>query len=371
MPHQPQRAGSIAIALALALLIVLPGDVLAITWGPNRQLTNTVIDGVDSRACRGGLAATSIDVVHTGYDTTNFVSNPIDAGVWYRRSLNGGATWGSPVRIATGGYCLGLTGSGQAINVLWRNDSLWLRHSSDGGTSWGDPVELAVPNAGLPVGDGRIAQFGSRLAVTWVDPSTGAVYLRRSGDGGATWDAPKYLWLSAQAGNPAPIPSYATGSLYLLYGGTGGRLRIRRSPDYGTTWPAGVTVAPSGGVDAIASAGSTVIVAYGSYVRRSTDKGAHWSAATKLGDKASRAVLAYRNGRFMAIYYRPGPPELFGAVWYRASTTNGRSWTSPTKVSSPSMGRNFPADADIARKTLVLYSASVEEWFDVFVRQSR
>ena len=72
----------------------------------------------------------------------------------------------------------------------------------------------------------------------------------------------------------------------------------------------------------------------------------------------------------MVVYCRPGPPELFGAVWYRASTTNGRTWTTPTKASSPTHGRNIPADADIAGKTLVLYSASVEEWFDVLFRRA-
>ena len=109
----------------------------------------------------------------------------IEGGLlYYRRSTNGGATWGSKIQLTTGGdisegsYGIAIAASGNFVHIVmsWRNlptedhDIHYLR-STDGGASFGswtaltnDAFETRVPDVGV---------YGSDVHVVYTDLSLG------------------------------------------------------------------------------------------------------------------------------------------------------------------------------------------------------
>jgi hypothetical protein len=107
-----------------------------------------------------------------------------DGLLCYRRSTNGGAAWGSKIQLTTGGdisegsYGIAIAASGDFVHIVmsWRNlttedHDIHYRRSTDGGATFGswvpltdDSVESRVPDVGV---------FGSDVHVVYTDLSSG------------------------------------------------------------------------------------------------------------------------------------------------------------------------------------------------------
>jgi hypothetical protein len=118
-----------------------------------------------------------------------------DGDVLFRRSVDGGDSFGSAVNL---GGNLGLFGlahvesSGSNVYVAWYdtsgNHDVFLRRSVDGGASF-DPVVNLSNNPGDSTGV-DVEVSGSEVYVSWQDETPGIsdIFLRRSVDGGASFD---------------------------------------------------------------------------------------------------------------------------------------------------------------------------------------
>ena len=79
-------------------------------------------------------------------------------GVYYARSLDGGASWSEPFAVAEGPFGwpqVVATGAGQ-VHLVWQGvngqSDWWHRHSSDAGETWTSPVRLpGFGDVGAPV----------------------------------------------------------------------------------------------------------------------------------------------------------------------------------------------------------------------------
>jgi hypothetical protein len=134
--------------------------------------------------------------VYVVWTQSNKAGNSDD--VFFMRSTDGGATWGSKVNIsndeATGTYAPEIAVSGTNIYVVWaglvRQDEgtdILFRRSADNGATWKPKFNISNdPTQSL---NHKIAAAGSNVYIVWSDKwdTDPDVLFRRSTDNGATW----------------------------------------------------------------------------------------------------------------------------------------------------------------------------------------
>jgi hypothetical protein len=180
------------------------------TWGKDVRLTQP-----DNTACRPGVAADGKYVHVCWLDRRGLKGeHPWQWKIWYKRSDDGGATWGPDVRmsdsaaharhpqiVATpGGQVCLIWEDGQVWEggLKWSGDAgLWAAVSKDNGLTWAEPRRITFANT--PHGHATHAKAyaaGRRIHLTWTDALPGhatepiraeAPYYTSSPDGGLTW----------------------------------------------------------------------------------------------------------------------------------------------------------------------------------------
>ncbi len=191
--------------------------------------------------------------------------------IYTKRSLDAGATWQPDAPLSdsrTGAQNPAIARSGRLVYVAWyqlepEGPIVVLRRSADGGATWGGKIPLGV--GATPA----VAASGSRVRVVWSDRREGQaeVYTRGSADLGATWDeeerisdVPYESWVPTVelAGSRAFIG-------WVDYRDANEEEYLRRSRDGGATWeaPARLTHDPADSwAPSIAIAGNTVHVTW-------------------------------------------------------------------------------------------------------------
>ena len=180
-------------------------------WRARTNLDSSVFDFDVNLDAQGG--------VHLAY-VKNPAPVPGTAGAFYRRSSNGGNTWGSPSLLYESPYFRSLTSDNAHIRIavsdnekvyaVWDEQSqkrIFMATSDDGGQNWNPSTEIITPQADLGFktpyhGDVDVRQ--DKLLVTWQvgDPGIRCTpYSWTSSDGGKTWDQPTKI-LGELAGCP-------------------------------------------------------------------------------------------------------------------------------------------------------------------------
>jgi len=170
---------------------------------------------------------------------------------WYRRSTDGGATWGPELRLdagnhgATGGLGDGvvLAASGSTVAVAWLassgGDSLLARVRTDAGASFGAERLLGAYTPGADDVDYPFLDVAAdgTVAVVWEDNRAGgdAIYATTSTDGGLTWRSDRRI-SGSRAGFPRVLAG--GGMLFATWTGSGfpDRTEGAFSMDRGATW---------------------------------------------------------------------------------------------------------------------------------------
>ncbi len=208
------------------------------TWGAARRLTWT-----SGQSEMPAIAVDSADAIHVVWQD----STPGNWEIYYKRSTDGGTTWGSIQRLAwTAGESLfpAIDSSG-SVHVVWEdgtpgNYEVYFRSSADGGATWNPTKRLTWTPAGSFGPDIAIGA-SDQIHVVWSDdnPGNDEIFYKRSTDGGATWSAARRLtWTSNGSFKPA-IAIHSTGQIHIAwYNETPdyGEIYYKRSADGGTTW---------------------------------------------------------------------------------------------------------------------------------------
>jgi hypothetical protein len=145
---------------------------------------------------------------------------PLNSGIFFRRSLDGGSTFEPVIAIepnfVPGSQGPKLAASESMVAVVWDdNVDTFFRRSLDGGAIFGPKVNLSDTTTGSNFSQNALAVSGLTVAVVWpetsLNPQTGqserAVLFRGSTDGGDTFGSIQNL-SGTIIGNP-PIPQVA------------------------------------------------------------------------------------------------------------------------------------------------------------------
>ncbi len=294
-----------------ASLMFLTAGLAFVQWDPEIQLG----------AGFGEDIAVSGSTVHLIYG-----ENPIR----YRRSTDDGVTWSSPITLAsTGRIHLTdvLTASGSDVWALYLSDltsftdgccrrvtgNIYMKRSRNGGLTWEPEVRLTTSQKAFRI---SMAVSDNRLDMVWMDYRRGMwdAYYRRSLDSGSTWGPEVALALGQAPGVGAGRPQVAA---------LGDSVHV--------TWM---------DTEVGKSAFITTLDRFDVYYRRSTNGGATWKPAVRMsagnGHSLRSEIAALAPGTVVMTW----DDDMSGVIQEtaRRSTDNGESWGPPVQLSFSSTG---------------------------------
>jgi hypothetical protein len=299
-----------------------------VTWGANTRLTD------DPGSADFASLAVSGSTVHVAFRD----KRAGESGSYYKRSLDGGNTWGPDVFQGKTTFWPSIAATGSTVYMALNNDignntEVFCVRSTDNGTSW-DPVQR-ISNAPGRSEDPAIAASGNNVQLVWNDNRTGIMqmFYRRSADRGVTWGPETQLSQAAAfaympmlylnnsdvdvvRGNRRTIGEKSTFDIHHLH-----------SVDLGSTWGPEerlTDTAVGSAYPVIARDGKNVHVVWfggGLFYLHSGDGGATWDPVLNVvggSSKPSGAFIALsgsvlhliwtdrRNGN-STIYYKSNP----------------------------------------------------------------
>jgi hypothetical protein len=361
-----------ATLVLLVQLLLIPAPVsAATTWGTDVRLTNSAGQSLYP------MVAVSGSIVHVawqdhrdGYDQ-----------VYYKRSLDNGATWGPDVRLTTSTWSAqrpAIAVSGSTVNIVWSDNritSIWqiyYMRSLDNGATWGAETPLtatATPNFAP-----RVAASGNNVYLVWQGQPTGwpLIYFVKSIDAGVTWSVPMALTPN-NVGYNSPDIAIVGNTLHVAYeGDISTSIYYRRSSDAGASWDTAISLTAIGlnrYYPSLAVSGQYVYVFwqdntfanYEIFYARSTGGGmaGTWGLATRLTNatgtsEAPRAAAEQSNVHVAWDDQRDGPYNIF----YNNSTDNGGTWSTDAKLTSNASATYFPDLAAAAGQLHLVWSDS-------------
>ncbi len=156
-----------------------------VSWGADTRLTNNPADS------RYASVSVSGSVVHVVWQD---LRDGIKEEIYYKRSMDGGTTWGVDTRLTNNSYFSefpSVSVSGSVVHVVWEDDrdgntELYYKHSTDGGTNWGADTRLT--NNPAFSRHSSVSVSGSSVHVVWEDSRDGnyEIYYKRDSTGNIT-----------------------------------------------------------------------------------------------------------------------------------------------------------------------------------------
>jgi len=207
-------------------------------WGPNIRLT---FDSLRSWAPSMALYGNILHVVWAETRDGN-------EEVYYKRSTDGGISWGTDTRLtfdSSGTFYPSVAVSGNTVHTVWYDfrtghRAVFYKRSTDGGTSWGPETQITFSLAESY--NPTVGVSGQIVHVAWHDTREGAeeIYYKRSTDGGSNWGSDVRI-----TNNPGiswyPSMAVSGPAVHLAWhDNTDGNYEIyyARSTDAGVNWQA-------------------------------------------------------------------------------------------------------------------------------------
>jgi hypothetical protein len=240
--------------------------------------------------------------------------------------------------------------SGDTIHVVWYQwYEVFYKRSVDGGITWGDSVPLSLIDTHESFQE-DIAVEHNDVYVVWAKASSEqdqGIYFRKSTDGGTSWGSISPIALAGPDyyGLYRPTITVKDSMVFVVYQKhINGHhcLRLKKSLNWGETWSGEISVSERGaeGISPKAIhnyAGLYVVHGSGLIIwcNRSTNWGDSWSDDIFISDMDSSiaqwpSIGADDNGGVYITWfdYRYSPYGWTGDIFLRRSTNNGESWDS-------------------------------------------
>ncbi len=272
-------------------------------WQPDVRLTNDPAESYTSFNSAWCIAARD-SVVHLVW----FDNRDGNFEIYYRRSTDGGISWGADTRLTNNSASSGnpsISVTGLVVHIAWHDfrngtSEIYYKRSTDGGISWGADVRLT--NNFDASEFSSVSVSGSFVHVVWQDFSDGdwEVFYKRSTDAGVSWSVDTRL-TNDSINSFEPSVSVSGSVVHVVwYDFRHGQSEIyyKRSTDDGISWgvDARLTNDPAAsGLPSISVSGSVVHVVwfdnrdgnYEIYYKHSTDGGLSWETDTRLTNNSA------------------------------------------------------------------------------------
>jgi len=339
-------ASSGKILVFAFVFCILPTLVLG-SWTPKLKLSvNGMSAGLNENMAT--CLAVSGDTVHVVWSDVRTKGTAI----YYIRSVDTGVTWSTTIALTdtTGKATFpAIAVSGNFVHLAWMDESLghrasFYKRSTDGGATWG-PVVILDSNTSFWPG---ISSSGSLVTVSLnktIPTNNTEVFFMRSTNNGASWSAEQQI-SHATNRSEDPCVTVLGQDVYLSWNDKrNGTMLIYfcHSSDGGGTWGAETSLTSSASYTSMVSAnGSYVDVPHGEqtgsdfnvWLAQSSDKGNTWLAAQHLTNTSATELYPYmvRDGQNLHLTY-----YLFGTGgggWYLHSTNGGTTWDPGVQLST-------------------------------------
>jgi hypothetical protein len=153
-------------------------------------------------------------------------NTPGNEEIYYKRSTDGGATWGVSTRLTwtsnTSRRASIAVDSNGNILVIWQelisgNEEVFCKRSTNGGATWTAATRLTW-TSGISSNPVMATDSSNGIHIVWQDYTTGGpeIYYKKSTDGGATWTTVKRLTWLGSSSDPA-IAIGSSDSVHLLW----------------------------------------------------------------------------------------------------------------------------------------------------------
>ena len=352
---------------------------LEAAWTTKRLTHNDGSSWFTSIASSGG------NVYVTWMDQT-----PGNYEIYFRRSLDGGATWEMAKRLSsTAGFSAEPTiaVSGAYVYVTWHdftpgNADIFFRRSTDYGATW-DGKKRLTNNAGDSMRP-RVAASGANVYMTWEDvtPGNSETYFRRSTDNGSTWKSAKRITNTAENSVYQDI-AVDGGDVYLVWNeGESGSYQIYfcRSSNWGAAWDEAQPLT-LGAYDydfpRIAVSGSAVYLVFRSncegeynlFFTKSEDSGGSWESLKQLTFNSGYSYvsgIAAENAKVYLAFFNMTAGD--NDVYCRKSADGGDTWNASQRLTNNAGGSANPRVCLGAANVYVVYYDDTPGNKEIFVK---
>jgi hypothetical protein len=327
----------------------------AMSVGPAAAAVEDVAAGISS--AYSSTAAVG-DTVHLVYYRE---AVPGNTEIYYRRSTDGGDTWGSELALtsaAGASISPSVAASGTRVYVVWSeardgNAEIYFKMSSDSGATW--TADRRVTNASGDSLGPAIAVGPSRIHVAWLDRRDGnrEVYYASGSPDGTTWTPDARLTNTAEESTGPSI--VADGATLHVVWKESNYIAHLRSNDEGATWSSQTQLSHPGteylrfsDYPRVSASGGQVVVvwidnrssdtyfgSYDLYAITSSSAGASWGTEHPIsGGATSTTVLPaveVRGAKVRVVW----PARLSPGNWnllYLKSEDGGNTWATPATL---------------------------------------
>jgi hypothetical protein len=284
---------------------------------------------------------------------------PGQQNIWFLKSPDGGATWQRFQRITTGSkgaHWPHIAASGSSVYVVWDDSdepdgTIYFRRSLDGGATWQAARRIASGAPGFK-SNARIAVEGSNVHIVWYqyDEEGSQVYYRKSADGGKTWQAARRLTTEEGISNPLALTADGA-SVYVAWSHAILSLHqvicFRKSSDRGEAWGPVHRFKEQSGLSmwqTLAASGSSVYLVWSHwntdeknnteiYFAASSNRGAAWGPVARLTDnpKVSGLPACVAIGSKAYAMWADDRSGNF-EIYFRTSANGGASWAGANRL---------------------------------------
>jgi hypothetical protein len=175
-----------------------------LSWSPDARLTNN-----SANSQQPSIWVSGPDVHLVWHDTRNG-----NYAIFYKRSTNGGFSWGSDVLLNSGTSSAqypSITATGDIVHLVWEdyrngsNSEIYYKTSGNRGVNWSPDARLT--NDGSFSAYPCIYVSGPYVHVTWNDNRSGnyEIYHKMSFNGGFTWGSDLRLTINSAASSFSSI----------------------------------------------------------------------------------------------------------------------------------------------------------------------
>jgi len=245
--------------------------------------------------------------------------------IYYKRSIDAGTSWGSDIRLTNDSFASGrptIFATDSVVHVAWgdtRNGDvreIYYKRSADGGNTWG--ADTRITNDPNDSRHASISASGLYVHVLWIDLRDGnyEVYYKGSGDGGLTWGTDTRLT------NTSTVSEYplltASGSVVHVVWADGpvspSNIFYKHSTDNGITWQPDVQLTNSSTAISIAPSltvfDSMVHLVWQDnrdgnneiYYNQSLDEGVSWGTDNRLTDQVASSESPFVTASGTAVH---------------------------------------------------------------------